>query len=390
MKRTFLICCLLFVLPLLGAAQTAIKISHGPYLQGLGTNETTIVWTTNKKAISWVELAPDDSTHFYLKVRPKVFSSKDGFKLVDTVHRVKLSGLQPNTKYRYRIYSQEVLSHVGTDVQYGKVVATAVYKKEPLTFSTINPNAQKTVFGVINDIHGRNEVMENLLANLNWKETDLVFFNGDMADNLRSETQMFGDYMDTAVKLFASEKPFYYARGNHETRGNFAKNFADYFPTPDGRLYYIFRQGPVLFIVLDPGEDKPDTDIEYSGIVDFDNYRTQEAAWLKTALAKPEYKDAKYKVVVCHVPPFGGWHGEQEIAEKFVPLLNEAKAQVMIAAHLHRHVKKAAEPGKHQFPIMVNSNMNMVKASADQNKLLIQVLDQKGKVVDSMEILPNP
>ena len=31
-------------------------------------------------------------------------------------------------------------------------------------------------------------------------------------------------------------------------------------------LYYAFRQGPVYCIVLDTGEDKPDSDIEYAGI----------------------------------------------------------------------------------------------------------------------------
>src|SRR5690606_18078340 len=103
------------------------------------------------------------------------------------------------------------------------------------------------------DIHGRNEVMKNLLEQLDWQQTDLVFFNGDMADNLRSEEQLFAHYMDTATLLFANETPMYYARGNHETRGNFASKFPDYFPTTSGHLYYLVRRGPVCLVVLDCG-----------------------------------------------------------------------------------------------------------------------------------------
>jgi predicted phosphohydrolase len=388
MQKIFMYLWVLLLTPLVSSAQEAFKITHGPYLQGLRDSTVTMVWTTNKKAISWVELAPDDSTHFYLKERPKHFAAKDGFKLSSMVHSVKINGLKPGVKYRYRVYSQEVTSHVGTQVEYGKVAASAVYKKQPLSFRTSILKDEIT-FGIINDIHGRNQVMENLLGQLKWGKTDMVFFNGDMADDLRSEQQMFTDYMDTGVKVFASETPMYYARGNHETRGNFASQFSDYFPTPTGDLYFMFRQGPVCFVVLDTGEDKPDSDIEYSGIVSFDDYRTRQAKWLKKALDSKEYKDAPYKVVICHIPPFGGWHGEKENMEKFVPLLNAAKAHVMLNAHLHRNLKKEVDPGKVEFPILVNSNNTVIRATADRQQLKIEVVDQQGKVVDTMVIQPD-
>lgn len=381
------LCCLLTAT--VGFAQAEFSITHGPYLQALNDTGVTIVWTTDKKAIGWVELAPDDSTHFYRQERPKHFASSHGFKNVSTVHKVTLDGLTPGVKYRYRVFAQEVTSHVGTDVLYGAVVATQVYRKGPLAFTTSKPGQTELSFAVINDIHGRNEVMKNLLGQLDWGQTDLVFFNGDMANDLRSEEQLFAHYMDTATRLFASETPMYYARGNHETRGNFANEFPDYFPTLSGHLYYLMRRGPVCFVVLDCGEDKPDTDIEYSGIVDMDEYRTKQAEWLKQALQQPEYRDAPYKVVVCHMPPFGGWHGEQEIAEKFVPLLNAAGAQVMLSGHLHRHIKQSAQPGINQFPILVNSNNNMLKVNANGQQLHIDVVDQSGKVVDSITLTPS-
>ena len=112
----FFLFCLLSALPLF--AQEDIKITHAPYLQNLGENEVTIVWTVNKPSVGWVELAPDDGTHFYRTERPKVFNAKNGIKLTSTVHSVHLKGLEPGTRYRYRVYSQEVLSHVGWKVIY--------------------------------------------------------------------------------------------------------------------------------------------------------------------------------------------------------------------------------------------------------------------------------
>lgn len=370
-------------------AQSSIKITHGPYLQALSTTGVTIVWTTDAQSIGWVELAPDDSTHFYYEERPRFYASSHGFKNISRIHKVTLRGLKPGTTYRYRVFSQEVLSHVGWKVLYGEIAATQVYRTQPLKFTTTPLTQKEVVFGVVNDIHGRNDVMEKLLGQLDFKKTDLVFFNGDMANDLRSEEQMFTDFMDTGVKVFASQTPMYYARGNHETRGQYASPFPDYFVTTTGKLYYLVRRGPICFVVLDCGEDKPDSDLEYSGIVNMDAYRTEQAEWLKEALKHPDYVSAPYKVVICHMPPFGGWHGEKEIATKFVPLLNEAGAQVMLSGHLHRHMKVAPTPSNHKFPVLVNSNNAMLRAKADDKRLFIEVVDPQGKVVDTLEILPS-
>lgn len=370
------------------AQEKPFAIEHGPYLQGLTENGVTIVWTTNRKAISWIELAPDDTTHFYLTERPRTYAESFGFKVVDSLHMVTLKGLKQNTTYRYRIYSQEVLSHVGTKVTYGEVAASNVYRSRPLKFTTSNPGKKEMNFLVLNDIHGNNELMETLLKGTDWKKTDLVFFNGDMTNDIRSEEQLFGDFLDKAVELFARETPMYYARGNHETRGNFATTFPKYFPAPGGQLYYLFRQGPVCFLVLDCGEDKPDSDLEYSGIVAFDRYRDQQAEWLKNAVKQKEFQDAPYRVVIIHMPPFGGWHGEQEIEQKFIPLLNSADIDVMLCGHLHRYIHRKAGNGIN-FPVIANANRAVIKAAANQQQLVIEVVDAEGKTLDTLKISPE-
>lgn len=111
------------------SACAQIKISYGPYLQNVKADEATIVWESDKNSVGWVELAPDDGTHFYGVERTKYFDTTNGVKNSSQLHAVKLEGLQPATTYRYRIYSMEVLSHEGTKVRYGDVAATDVYNK---------------------------------------------------------------------------------------------------------------------------------------------------------------------------------------------------------------------------------------------------------------------
>jgi predicted phosphodiesterase len=386
MKKYFLII-VIFIISFndLLSQEPAFTVTHGPYIQGLTENEVTIIWTTNRKGIAWVEIAPDDDTHFYLTERPKYFSESYGFKVVDSIHFVTIKDLRPNTTYRYRVYSQEVLSHIGTKVLYGSVAATNVYRAQPIAFTTSNPAKNDISFLVLNDLHGNNELMENLLKDTEWEKTDLVFFNGDMTNDIRSQNQMFGDFLDKAVELFAKETPMYYARGNHETRGNYATTFPKYFPTPTGQLYYLLRQGPVCFVVLDCGEDKPDSDLEYSGIVVFDNYRSKQAEWLESALRESDFLEASYRIVIIHMPPFGGWHGEKEIETKFVPLLEKAGVDVMLCGHLHRHIYKKAGDGQN-FPIIANSNRAIIKGYTEHGSLNIDIINETGKIVDSLKI----
>lgn len=366
-------------------AQEDIRITHAPYLQNLGESEVTIVWTANKPSVGWVELAPDDGTHFYRTERPKFYNAKNGIKLTSTVHSVRLTGLQPGTRYRYRVYSQEVVSHVGWRVMYGNVAATSVYGKQPLAFKTSDHNRQSVNFAMINDIHGKSDVLEKLVSHCDLKTTDMFLFNGDMVSIFNSEKEIFDGFMDKATELFASELPMYYTRGNHETRGSFATAFQDYFSPKQEHIYYMFRQGPVCFVILDSGEDKPDSDLEYAGITVYDQYRTEQAEWLAKVLESKEYKEAPFKVVVCHIPPFGGWHGDQEVAEKFIPLLNKADVDIMLCGHLHRYVRNEPKDGV-RFPVIVNSNNTILKAEAQPGKLSIKILDLEGKEVDKLTL----
>lgn len=385
MKRLLLsLLCICF--SVLGFAQDRISIKHGPYLQNLKETEVTIVWMAGKPSVGWVELAPDDGSDYYQEARPKYFDSTNGVKNTSLLHAVKITGLTPGTNYRYRVYAEEVLDHQGVEIMYGKVAATDVYGADPLVFKTNDRNKPETSFIMINDIHGRTSDIPQLLKVADYKNTDMVIFNGDMLSQLKNEEELFTGFMDVSIDMFAKETPMYYARGNHETRGIFAASFQHYFSPKEPHLYFLLRQGPICYIFLDTGEDKPDSDIEYSGITDYDNYRTEQAKWLAEAVKSKGFTEAKYRVIIAHMPPLPDkrlWHGQKEVLEKFVPILNEANVDVMLSGHLHRYFNNKPTSSV-KFPVIDNAHKTVVKGVTKDNKLELKVMDLEGKTVDQI------
>ena len=228
----------LLELLLLGCFAQELKITHGPYLQAISENEVTIVWTTNKKATSWVELAENDIASFYGKEQKKIYEINHGIRHTGTLHRVKVKNLKPGTTYKYRICSQSIESDKPYDISLGKIVATDVFGKSPLRFKTLDSKKPSASVYVINDIHGNNDKIESMLREVKFENTDAVIFNGDMIDYVTDENTIFSGFMDQSVSMFASEVPVFFARGNHETRGPFKEEFPNYFPTNEGSLYY--------------------------------------------------------------------------------------------------------------------------------------------------------
>ncbi len=359
----------------------AIKFVRTPYLQNVTETEAVFVWETDQPSVGWVEIAPDDGTHYYSFARPKHFHMVTGIKAVGKVHAVKISGLKPGTTYRYRVLSQEVLNRSGWRASYGDICALSVYKSVLPKFTTLDRHKPTTSFAVLNDIHNRANLIEPLLKQADYENKDLIFFNGDMVSIINSTDELFDGFMNEATRLFATKKSPYYNRGNHETRGEQATRFRDYFSPFGETLYRTLRQGPICFILLDCGEDKPDEELEYAGLSDFDNYRTQQAEWLKGVQETEDFKTAKYRVVLCHMPTRNlptEWHGARDCIRKFTPILNGMAIDVMLSGHTHKDEWREADDLIH-YPVIVNSNNGVIAAEADGEKMTIRVIGKDGK-----------
>ncbi|MDR2120500.1 MAG: metallophosphoesterase [Tannerella sp.] len=367
-------------------AQETFGIIYGPYLQQISENEATVMWITDRDAVSWVELAPDDNTHFYAQERPRYYQSIGGRRHIGAVHAVRLKGLQKGTTYRYRIYSTEVIRFEDFNVDYGKTVASEVYRREADVFTTFDNEKQSIRFTVVNDVHEKNDLLADMLGNVHERNPDFIIFNGDMCSNMQTREQVFEGFMKQSIARFASNIPFFYARGNHETRGRLAFDYLKYFPSPTGEPYYTFRCGPAFFVVLDGAEDKPDSDMEYYGLGNYDSYREEEARWLEKIVESEEFKQSPYRIVILHVPPSGdGWHGLMEVKRLFLPILNRANINLMLSGHLHRHIYYPAGQADCNFPLLINSNVHALDIDVDMQRIHLIIRDREQKIFKTLQ-----
>ena len=369
------------------------KITHGPWLCDLTSDGVTVVWATSKPALSWVEVAEDDGRSFYAAEHTRHYETVAGRKQAHkTLHAVRLNNLRPGTKYCYRIFSQEVLEWKhGDNVLYGRTVASNVYKRAPFRFRTFPATGTDCSFVILNDIHGRADDMTELCREINFGKHDFVMLNGDMSSSIENEEQLFRDFIDASVNLYASETPILYNRGNHETRGVFADSLGDYFPGRDGRFYGIYRYGDVCILLLDCGEDKPDDHAEYNGLADYDAYRAEECAWLKKAVRSEEFLTASARIVLLHIPPAAGaWHGSVHLNELFVPVLNEAGIDLMLCGHDHRYSFHPAGERDAKFPIVVNDNRSCVRCDVADSLIRVRIAGPRDKTVHTHEFPLKP
>ena len=118
----------------------------------------------------------------------------------------------------------------------------------------------------------------------------------------------------------------------------------NYIPIHNGKTYYTFRCGSVWGIILDCGEDKPDTNAEYGGTICFHEFRLRETEFIRQVIenSENEYGAAgvKHRLVISHIPftyiqrhPFDI---EQEIYGEWSRLMREEiKPTLMLYGHMH-------------------------------------------------------
>ena len=110
-----------------------------------------------------------------------------------------------------------------------------------------------------------------------------------------------------------------------------------------GKWHYTFESGNAFFVVLDSGEDKPDSHVEYAELINFSEYHQEQARWLADVFESTAYQDAKYRIVLVHIPPFEEYSllfDEDFQTEAFDPVLDLLRQRqdidLMMSGHIHR------------------------------------------------------
>ncbi len=368
------------------AASEPFKFICSPYLQNLQTDEVTIMWITNKNAFSWVEYGDGNYTS------KRAFAYNNGLiEANNRINKITLENLKPGQAHKYKIVSTEILDFKGSKVEFGETISGPL-----LTFNTPAEKSETTKLVVFNDIHDRPQIIPQLLYRHgytgNEKDYDFVVFNGDCFDWVNTEQQMLDHLIQPCADIFASEIPFILTQGNHECRGSFSRHIPEYFAYPHQKYYFSFDRGPIHFVVLDSGEDKPDDSVEYGGLSAFDSYRLRQAKWLENEITSDAFKKAKFRVLLIHISPYhsGDWHGTMHCREVFGPILNRASIDLQLSGHTHRYMMH--EPDKdHNYPIVIGGGplegkRTLIKLDATPQQMNLKMIRDDGELVGKLTV----
>lgn len=301
-----------------------------PVLTNPAPDAITILWATSGPATGWVEYGETP------ELGQRAIHSENGLLPFDErCFKVRLHGLKPGTRYHYRVKSVRV------DFKNAyKIVREEEVSSEVLSFVTPNPAADTARFTVWNDTHENAETISALQKAHESHLGDFLLWNGDQTNDIYSEEKMVGQFFSPAGLSFANRVPFYYVRGNHDVRGPAARHLDRFTDVPEGRYFYSFRQGPLAALVLDTGEDKPDTHPVYGGLNDFAAFRSAQAEWLAREIERPEFRNAPFRILFCHIPLW--WKDEarpgnfcMDGRQKWHDLLVKASIQLVISGHTH-------------------------------------------------------
>lgn len=344
-------------------AKTGDIFRTKPYLQNPTENGMTVSWLTNVPVHSWVEYGMDRN----LGQRKDVIV--DGQIICNNKHhKIRLADLQPGATYYYRICSEEITLYEAYKKEFGNTAYSEIY-------SFTMPAASTTDFTaiVLNDLHKNNQVLDMLAEQVKGVKYDFVLFNGDCIDDPKDETDAvrFLSYLNE--KVGAEQTPVFYLRGNHEIRNAYSIQLRELFDYVGNKTYGAFNWGDTRFVMLDCGEDKPDTTWVYYNLNNFNSLRKEQAKFLRNELSGKEYKKAAKKVLIHHIPLYGmSEKSYLPCLELWGETLSKAPFNVSINAHTHRFAYHPKGTQGNNFPVVVGGGNRPESAT-------VMILQKKGK-----------
>jgi predicted phosphodiesterase len=349
-------------------------ITEGPYLVATGETTATIVWLTDTPSHAKVRYGTDGNLSEI--VEPQI----DGLVPVGTRHVVHIDDLMPGTTYDYEVIATRVVKlnaywpDKGMDIRSG-----------PHQFTTFDRNSPSVSFSVITDTHEDVRLIDSLNQMIAWDSTDFLVHAGDAFHWLDTEEHLFRAWLRPTISGLAHSTPLFFARGNHEMRGPFARRLRDYLPTPERRFYYARDAGPVHLVVLDTGEDKPDDTNVYAELNRTEPYRADELIWLREHVAtNGRIEEAPFRVILMHNPRWG-WLAEGPDA--WMEVANSAGVDLVIAGHRHRFSHTPPGPDvDHAYHLLVVGREQIAKVNATADDLRVVVTGLDGTVVRSLTI----
>ena len=217
------------------------------------------------------------------------------------VHKVKLTGLVPDTIYHYRA------THLGS-------VSSDSW------FRTAKPNARGFRFAWTADSRTNSNIFDAITSSILARQPEFTLIGGDVCiSNAYSawETEFF---RPNALALI-SHVPFFFATGNHEGWATNSMAFTRAPASPsNSQDYFSFDHGDVHVLVLD-------TEVSYAP-------GSPQYIFAQNDLAGTSQT---WKIVACHKPAYcSGGHGEDAGMKTMTTNIFEPSGVlIVIAGHSH-------------------------------------------------------
>lgn len=293
----------------------------------------------------------------FLACHPNVFVIKQNYQIVVNVKRQGIVRLKVGKKIideeNTGVFSTETALHSFTmpqtlldkagaytllfyPVKERKIYFSTLGEEESVTYPFCPITKEEGVRCLyIADVHCMYEAAVRTVAACG--DTDLFIVNGDLGE---VETEEDLQKMNAFIgEISGGTHPVVYGRGNHDTRGRLADRLPSHFACDNGNTYFRFSVGPISGVVLDCGEDKPDSHAEYGGYVCFEPWRRKETR----ALRRMDLYDRPYRIAVCHIPFFSklSMHDDFDIERSLYASWGKELARMapdfMVFGHTHRY-----------------------------------------------------
>lgn len=356
----------------------ALILQTKPLLQNPTQNGITISWLTAVPVHSWVEYGTDKQLSRPLKGEQLV----DGQVVCNsTRQKIRLTNLLPGATYYYRVCSREMLLYQAYRKEFGHTACSEIY-------SFTMPSAETKDFTAIvfNDLHKNKQTLEKLSGLIKDLKYDFVLFNGDCIDDPSSEAEAVDFLSCMADRVRAESIPFFYLRGNHEIRNAYSIRLREWIDYTGGKTYGAFSWGDTRFVMLDCGEDKPDTTAVYYNLNDFNGLRHEQIDFLRREIRSNTFKKASKRVLVHHVPIYGSDDAYNPCLELWGDILSKAPFDFCLNAHTHKHAYHPKGSMGNSYPVFIGGGPQIHSATLTiitkkGRDLHLKMLNSQGEVL---------
>ena len=305
-----------------------VTVSRQPYLQMATPDSMTICWRTRHHA--------DSTVHFWSDPAAVPITVSDDKLTID--HKVKLTGLLPDTRYHYAVSSEDIF---GT--------TTTAGGEEDHWFRTapVPGSAKPTTIWVIGDSgsagHGNEDprsrsVFDGYLAYNENTSPDVWLMLGDNAYGSGTDEQYQFAVFEVYTEILKNTA-LWPTQGNHDRRNS--PTFASIFELPaageaggmpsGSEFYYSFDHGDIHFICLDSANGNHVNPEVSTAMYD----------WLEADLAST---DQEWIIAYFHHGPYtkGSHNSDFEIThfwtrENAIPILEAYGVDLVLSGHSHAY-----------------------------------------------------